>query len=179
MITNGMAQLIGNEDLFSESWTALFCSSKCPGSLILQAYDLSIVLQKENVPIASGFQSPIEKEALTIALRGEQKILIALARGLDGMRIPKEYRKPLEEGRLLLASIFPGKVKRPSAETAERRNHFVAGLAERILVVHAAPGGRLEGQCREWLGEGKWVETLESEYNRNLLEMGAGIVGKE
>ena len=135
--------IIGSPSLLSQPWLALFCSSKCPGSLILQAYDRSLALQKAGVPLASGFHSPVEQDSLRIALRGEQQILVCPARGLEGMRIRKEYQKPISEGRLLLASIFPGKLKRPTAETACDRNRFVAALAEKVLVIHTEPGGKI------------------------------------
>jgi hypothetical protein len=64
-------------------------------------------------------------------------------------------------------------VRRATLETAERRNRYVAALAERVLVIHAAPGGKLEA-----LGWGKAVYTLESEHNRGLIERGRGCIGK-
>jgi predicted Rossmann fold nucleotide-binding protein DprA/Smf involved in DNA uptake len=167
--------ILGNSSLLLEPWLALFCSSKCPGSLILQAYDLSMALQMTSVPLASGFHSPAEQDTLKMALRGEQKILISPARGLEGMRIPVECRKPLGNGRLILASMFPPKLKRPTAEIAYERNRFVAALAEKVLVIHAEAGGKLAALCQEILAWGKPLYTLESEHNRALIEMGAQI----
>ena len=43
---------------------------------------------------------------LTILLRGEQPIVVCPARCLARMRVPREYRAPLEAGRLLLLSPF-------------------------------------------------------------------------
>ena len=166
---------IGNLALLEHPLLALFCSSQCPGSLILQAYDLSMVLQKAGTPIAGGFHSPVEQDALKIAIREEQQILVCPARGLEGMRIPVEYRKPLDDGRLLLASVFPATLKRPTAETAFERNRFVAALAEKVLVIHAEPGGKLAALCQEILALSKPLYTLESEHNRALIEMGAQI----
>ena len=174
-IAFGNLLIIGDPRLLTLPWLALYCSSKCPGSLILKAYDLSIALQKASVPVASGFHSPIEEDTLKIAMRGEQQVLISPARGLEGMRIPSECRKPLEDGRLLYASIFPSKIKRSTAETAFERNRFVAALSEKVLVIHAEPGGRLAALCQEILAWGKPLYTLESEHNRALIEMGAQI----
>lgn len=166
---------IGNLVLLESPLLAWFCSSKCPGSLILQAYDLSIALQKAGTPIAGGFHSPVEQDALRVALRGKQSVLISPARGLNGMHIPVEYRKPLDDGRLLLASVFPATLKRPTAETAYERNRFVAALAEKVLVIHAEPDGKLAALCQEILTWGKPLYTLESEHNRAVIEMGAQI----
>lgn len=167
--------ILGSPDLLSKSWLALFCSSKCPGSVIIQAYDWALAIQKANVPLAGGFHSPVERDALKIALRGEQNILVSPARGLEGMRIPVPCRKPLENERLLFISIFPATFKRPTAETAHERNRFVAALAAKVLVIHAEPGGKLASLCQEVLAWGKPLYTLENEHNRALIEMGAQI----
>jgi predicted Rossmann fold nucleotide-binding protein DprA/Smf involved in DNA uptake len=156
-------------------WLSLFCSSKCPGNLILKSYDLSIALQKAGIPVASGFHSPVEEDMLRIALRGEQEILICPARGFEGMQIPTEYHQPLEDGRLILASIFPPKLKRPNIKIAYDRNRFVAALAEKVLVIHAEPGGKLVSLCQEIMAWGKPLYTLDSDHNRPLIEMGAEI----
>jgi hypothetical protein len=48
-----------------------------------------------------------EQDALKIALRGGQALLVCPVRGLAGMRIPAAYRPALAAGRLAPASIFP------------------------------------------------------------------------
>ncbi len=110
---------------------------------------------------------------LTVLLRGKGTLVICPARGLEGMRIPEAWRNPLQAGRLLLLSPFPGSLRRPQAEHTARRNRLVSDLSERVLVIHATPGGKLEVLCREWLAAGKTVFTLECEHNWNLVEMGA------
>ncbi len=138
---------VGNINIIEQPFLSLFCSSKCPDSLILKAYNLSLALQEVGTPLASGFLSPVEQDALKISLRGEQKILVCPARGLNGMRIPVVYRMHLESGQLLLASIFPSQLKRPTVEMAYERNRFVGALAEKVLVIHANPGGKLAALC--------------------------------
>ena len=86
---------IGNARLIEGRPLALFCSIKCPGRLILQAYDLAQQLRESGASVIGGFQSPVERECLTTLLRGLNPIAICLARGLERIRIPKEYRKPL------------------------------------------------------------------------------------
>jgi hypothetical protein len=46
----------------------VFCSVKCPASLILKAYDVSRELAAQGLTVISGFQSPVEKEVLTVLL---------------------------------------------------------------------------------------------------------------
>jgi predicted Rossmann fold nucleotide-binding protein DprA/Smf involved in DNA uptake len=148
---------------------ALMCSVRCPGDLILAAYDLARRLRDEGVAVIGGFHAPMEREALRILLRGEQPVIICPARGLEGMRMPTAYRAPLAQGRLLLLSPFAPSHRRLTSALATERNRLVGALADRILVIHAEPGGRLEAACGEFLAWGKDVRVVDSEANAGLL----------
>src|SRR3990172_9448929 len=99
--------VLGNLDLLAQPKTALFCSARCPGQVILAAHDQAARWRDEGRCVISGFHSPIEKECLRILLRGRQPVILCLARGLDGMRLPADWRKPLADNRLLILSRFP------------------------------------------------------------------------
>lgn len=164
---------LGNLDVLREPKLAFFCSLRCPGSLILQAHDLAKQWREEGRTVVSGFHSPIEQECLRILLRGAQPIIVCPARSLEGMRVHKEFRKPLEEGRLLFLSPFPKREKRMTAGLAAERNCFVAALADEVLIAYASPGGKTEQFCREILNWGKPLLTLESQHNVDLMALGA------
>ena len=166
---------IGNLELLKACQLALFCSRKCPGSLILQTYDLAQKLREEGTGVIGGFHSPVERECLTILLRGKNPIIICLARGFERMRTPKEYTRPLDQGRLLLLSPFSEKYKRATKDMATTRNAVVAALADSVFVAHAESGSSTETLCRNVLGWGKLVYTFENEANNNLLELGAKL----
>ena len=87
--------------------------------------------------------------------------------------MPKEYARPLAEGRLLLLSPFGERVKRATEGTALFRNDFVAALAERVFVAHAAPGGKIEVFCRKVLEWRKPLQTFDAPENAALIVMGA------
>jgi len=53
------------------------------------------------------------------------------------------------------------------------RNRMVAALADRILVVHAVPGGRLQRLAAEALSWKKRVLCPDLPSNRDLIVMGA------
>jgi predicted Rossmann fold nucleotide-binding protein DprA/Smf involved in DNA uptake len=55
---------IGNLDLLSQNPIALFCSIKCPGDLILKTYDLAQALRDAEIPVISGFHTPIEQDSV-------------------------------------------------------------------------------------------------------------------
>ena len=106
-------------------------------------------------------------------------MLVCSARGIEHMRIPKEWRTPLAEGRLLLLSPFSGSQRCPTAELAALRNDFVAALAHRVIITHAAPGGKTDAFARKVLEWGKPLLTLESDRNANLVALGARPVTPE
>ena len=164
---------LGNLDVLKREPLALFCSVKCPGAVILQTYDLAQYLRQAGVPVIGGFHSPMERECLTILLRGTQPVIVCPARKLEGMRIQADYRRPLETGRLLLLSPFDGNDRRATEETARFRNRFVAAVAGAVFVAHSEPKSKTEQFCHEVLEWRKPLYTLDAEANTNLLAMGA------
>ena len=167
----------GSLRLLEEPLTALFCSVRCPGDLILKTYDLAKTLRDAGAPVIGGFQTPMEKECLRLLLKGEQPVVVCPARGIEKMRIPVGWRPAIGEGRLLVLSPFPPSRRRPTAETAARRNELVATLANRVFIAHAAPGGKTEAFARKVADSGKPLLTLDSPANANLVGMGACPVG--
>lgn len=164
---------IGNPDLLKQDKLAIFCSSQCPGELILKTYDFLRKQKGSSDTYISGFHSAIEEESLNILLKGKLNIIICLARSIEGMKIKTSYQKPIEDGRMLLLSPFEKKHNRISAQRSEFRNHFAAALADKILVPHAALGSKTETLCREMIEKGKSILTFDRKHNRNLIDFGA------
>ena len=166
---------LGNPGLLNQPLTALFCSNRCPGDLILKTYDLARAMRDAGVPVIGGFQTPMEKECLRLLLRGSQPVVVCPARGIERMRIPRDWRPALNDGRLLVLSPFPATVRRPTIKFAAQRNDLVASLATRVFIAHAAPGSRTEAFVRRLAEAGKPLLTLESPANANLIAMGAQV----
>ena len=164
---------LGNLEILQCKTLALFCSVKCPGDLILKTYDLAQQLREAEVAVIGGFHSPMERECLTILLRGNQPLIVCPARTLKNMRLLSAYKKPLDQGRLLLLSPFSEKERRHTVELASRRNQFVAALATAVFVSYAGPAGKTEALCHQVLQWGKPLYTHRSDLNTNLLSMGA------
>ena len=166
----------GNLRLLDERLTALFCSNRCPGDLILKTYDLARVIREAGVPVIGGFQTPMEKECLRLLLRGSQPVVVCPARGIDNMRVPRDWRTALDEGRLLVVSPFTPSQRRPTAETAGQRNELVAALAQEVFIAHAATGSKTESFARKLAASGKPLLTLDGSSNVNLVGLGARVV---
>lgn len=173
----GSARYRGDQRLLKFRLLGLFCSKGCPGSLILRAHDLARELQVPDLAVVGGFHTPIEKECLTLLLRTGQPVIICPARSVERMRLPAEWTGPLAEGRLLIASPFADGQNRVTGDKANRRNYFVASLAEEVLVIYAAPGSNTLTLCREIIASGKPLLTLDSTHNKDLIALGAEVVG--
>ena len=167
---------IGNSEVLNLEYTALFCSIRCPGDLILKAYDLARAMREAGTPVIGGFQTPMEKECLRLLLRGNQPVVVCPARGIDNMRVPRDWRPAIAERRLLVLSPFPPSQRRPTVKLAAQRNDMVVALASRVFVAYAALGGKTEELARKVADSGKPLLTLDSPANANLLELGARVV---
>ena len=170
---------IGNRAILRLPLTALFCSNRCPGDIILKTYDLARAMRDAGVPVIGGFQTPMEKECLRLLLRGSQPVVVCPARGIQNMRIPREWRPALDAGRMLILSPFPPSQRRPTAKLAARRNELVADIAARVFIAHAAPDGATEALARRIAAVGKPILTIDSPANANLLAMGAEAITPE
>jgi DNA recombination-mediator protein A len=170
---------IGDVRLFQRPYLALLCSVRCPGEIILAAYDLAVALRAAGVTVIGGFHAPMERECLRLLLRGIQPVIVCPARGVERMRVPAEWKEPMARGRLLVVSPFAAGVRRATKETARERNRFVARMADAVLVVHATPGGKMEALCHEIAGWGKPLLTFASAHNANVMALGARAVRAE
>jgi len=174
-ITNGVLgrlRAIGNINLLDKSLVGFFCSKRCPGEVILRVYDLTRALRDAGVTVIGGFHSPMEKECLTLLLRGEQPIVICPARSIENMRLPTPWKDLLKQERLLIISLFEPDQRRPTAKLAQERNHMVAAIADVIIVPHAASGSRTERLCLELSEHDKLVYTLNLAENGHLIKQG-------
>lgn len=150
---------LGNTDILKLHKTAFFCSRKCPADIVLKSYDWAIEQREKGVCIISGFHSKIEKDVLHYLLKGEQPLIIALARGFK-KNLRSELKKAIDNNRLLIITPFEEKVKRVTSETANIRNHLMAEIADEIFIAYASKDGNLESLVSEILKIGKKVHTF-------------------
>ena len=164
---------VGDLDLLTGPIWALFCSTQCPGRLILHLYDLAQHWRREDRAIIGGFHTPLEQECLTVLLRGPAPVIICPARDITTMRLPVAWRAPLTAGRLLIVSPFDARHPRITIATAQRRNTLVATLADEVFVAHAAPSSKTEAFCRTVAAWGTPLYTLAGPENAGLIALGA------
>lgn len=155
----------GPANLLNDEKTGFFCSSQCPGGVILKTFDAVTAMRDEGRTLIGGFHSPMEWECLGILLRGRQPVIWVPARSIVGMHLKPELQPAFSAGRLLILSPFEPKHKRVTAALAEARNRFVAALADRMFVAHAAPGSRTMALCEELHARGKQILTVPDPAN--------------
>ena len=161
-----------NTTLNGDLW-ALFCSSKCPGEIILKTHDLAQEFRKAGTPTIGGYHSPVEQECLRVLLRGSQPILLCPARSIENMRLKPAWKDALTEKRLLILSIFGEHYRRSTVMLANQRNVFVAALADKICIAHAAEDSKILEFAQMVLTWGKPVFTFDTPANKALFQLGA------
>lgn len=134
---------IGNAELLKLPKTAFLCSRKVPASIVLKCYDWAIAQREAGNCVISGFHSQIEKDVLHYLLKGEQPIILVLARGLK-KKVELEFEQPLNDGRMLIISPFESNVTRASEFTAATRNKLMIELGDELYIGHASVGGSLD-----------------------------------
>lgn len=149
----------GNEAFLELRKTAFLCSRKCPGNVILRAYDWAVEQRDKGMCVISGFHSKIEKDVLHYLLKGSQSVILVLARSML-KRFPPALKEALAENRLLILSPFDNRVKRPTRETALKRNKLMLNLAEEAVIAYASEGGGLERLILEMTDTNK-IQTFD------------------
>src|ERR1700733_3981348 len=82
----------GPTDSLAQSKLGFFCSSQCPGSIVLKTFDAITQMRDEGKILIGGFHSVMEWECLRILLRGRQPIIWFPARCIVGMRLKPELQ---------------------------------------------------------------------------------------
>jgi len=166
-------KLIGDPNVLERQLTGILCSQKCPGELILKAFDTVKQIREDKMTVISGFHSPIEKEAFRILLRGKQPTVLCLARNLESYHIPSPFKTSISNGKLVIISpLFSENENRITKETAEIRNRLIFQICDQVLLIHAQPGGNIERICAQYLSENHTIFAIPSEKNSHLFEKG-------
>lgn len=164
---------IGDLNNLNHNLLGIMCSQSCPGDLVLKGLDAAKQIRDQGISVVSGFHSSMEKDVFEILLRGDQPIVMCLAKTIETYRIPTNLRPRVESGQLtFIAPNFPVTEKRITKATSERCNALVLDICDQVLIIHAHEGGSL---VREIIFRGKNVShifALNSPNNNHLLKLG-------
>lgn len=134
---------LGNIKLLEEYKTAFICSRKIPAGVVLKSYDWAIAMRNEGKCVISGFHSPIEKDIFHFLIKGNQPIILVLARGMI-REIPPKVEKAVIDNRLLMITPFKDEITRVTQETAWIRNRLMIELADEAFFPYVSKGGSLD-----------------------------------
>ena len=139
--------MVGNTELLNLHKTAFLCSRKVSAGAILKCYDWAIGQRNSNSCVVSGFHSKIEKDVLHFLLKGEQPIILVLAREMY-KRLDKKLKERLDKGNLLIISPFQDTVTKVTPATCQIRNKYILDIADEIVIGYANPNGNLVNLLR-------------------------------
>jgi len=145
----GSAQGVGNASLLDQRLTAFFSSRQCPGVAIRAAMNWAVEQTRSKNPIISGFHSPLEQSVLEVLLTAGTPCVIVIARRLEQAPLPPARLLAVQKRTAAIVSM-DDTTRRLTAESAVRRNDWVAEHAARIVVAHASLGGGLQRQISIW-----------------------------
>lgn len=113
---------------------------------------------KENIAVISGDAKGIDREAMTTALDVGGTAIGVLPEGIAKPSMKREYRKPLQEGRLvLLSDLSPDTAW--SVANAMNRNKYIYALSDWACVVASSTKGGTWSGATENLKHG-WVKLF-------------------
>ena len=136
-------EYLGNKNILKLQKTAFLCSRKVPAQIVLKSYDWAREQRKLGNCIVCGNHSQIEKDVFEILLKGNQPLILVLARSLKTHWEP-EIKKALSENRLLIISPFEKEIKRITRKTAKTRNKYIIEISDIILVAYKIENGQLD-----------------------------------
>lgn len=138
-----MINYLGNQELLKYYKIAFFASSKTKSSSVLPTLDWAAeIARREDVAVCSGFQSPLEKEVLTYLFRGRCGIIYGLNRCIY-KRTPQKFLDVYNSGRILFISLENDNIIMPSKVNAEKRNNYLASIADEIVFASLNPNSGL------------------------------------
>ena len=144
MSTSVQIAALGDISLLDLPKVGFLSSRRVPPAAVMKCYDWATEMRDQGMCVMGGFQSPLEKDVLTLLLKGGQPIVWVLARKLWTPRgVPKAYRAAIEEGRLLVVSPVSQTVSRVDERSAAMRNRYILEHSDRVVFAALDPSGSL------------------------------------
>ena len=140
-------EYLGNHNLLRLPKTAFLASSTIPTDMVLRCYDWAQQMCREKQCVISGFSSHLEKNVLHFLLKGQQPIILVLARRMY-QRIPDDLQQLIDNGRLLIISTSSS--PRQSRKTAFNRNRYICSIADQIAMIGASEKSSLAALKKEF-----------------------------
>lgn len=125
-------EYLGNKDLLKLPKTAFLASNTISSETVLRCYDWATEMRNQGKCVISGFSSKLEKDVLHFLLKGQQPIIMVLARRMYKI-LPDELKEAVENNKLLIISM--SNATRQSRATAMTRNKYVCDIADEAFIL--------------------------------------------
>ena len=133
---------LGDKHILENYKIGFLCSRKIPANIILKTYDWAIEQRDNGICVVSGFHSKIERDVFDILLKGNQPLILVLARSMK-KRWEEKILKALEANKLLIISPVNSAIKRVTKETSLIRNKYILLKSDKIFIPYTSPSGML------------------------------------
>ncbi|MBD3225155.1 MAG: hypothetical protein GF313_10530 [Caldithrix sp.] len=151
----------GNVELLSQKKLAVFTSKNTPKTLYPFAERIFSILCRQELALAGGWQSPLEKRLFRqIPPSPRTHCIHYLAKDINSVYLTKEQNYLLEENRLLVIAPHT-KQQRISRQTIEQRDSLIFSQIKNILFLYIRTDGRLNRY---------FVQLLQMQYNLFVLD---------
>lgn len=150
---------LGNKDLLKLPKTAFLSSREISPTVVLKCYDWATQERDKGTCVISGFHSPLERDVLSLLLKGKQPIILVLGRALY-KQIPDLLQNSLKENRLLLISPVSQTIKRQSRQSCFTRNSHIIEIADKVVFGSLDEKGILYRLYLDAKAKGKRIEIM-------------------
>ena len=142
---------LGDASILDLPKVGFLSSRKVPPAAVMRCYDWATEMRDKGVCVMGGFQSPLERDVLTLLLQGKQQVIWVQAHKLWAEKsIPKAYREPVAAGRLLVVSPVAQTAARVDARTAAIRNRYILEHSDKVVFAAIDPNGSLSRLVGEY-----------------------------
>ena len=160
----------GDSAILNHPLLGILSARQIDSDLALKSSQLlrQLVSLKE-AAFVSGWHSPLEEDALRIALAQDVSLVFCVSKALERFKPSDDLESRLNDGKVLLLTHCSPKAKRISRDASIRRNELVIALASALLILSAPLGSNTLNLAKEALRHGKRVLTIEHRMNEELL----------
>lgn len=167
---------IGDPNNLNQNLLGIMCSQSCPGDLVLKGFDAAKQIRDQGITVASGFHSSMEKDIFEILNRGDQPIVLCLARAIETYHLPQYLSPNVEKGQLtIIAPDFSKSKTRITQKSSDQRNAFLLDICNKVLIIHAIQEGNLYRTIIECEEVRSKIFAIESNNNKHLFDFGVQI----
>jgi hypothetical protein len=135
-------EYLGNQELINLTKVGFLCSQRFPAEVVLKSYAWAKQQRSTGQCVVCGAHSQLEKDVFDILLKGNQPLILVLARGMK-KKWDSVINNALAKNRLLIISPFDESIIKTTTEQAEIRNKFIIDFCDNMHIPYSQPNGML------------------------------------